>query len=273
MKRKDNKGRVLKDGESQREDGRYEFKYTDKKGKRRSVYSWRLTPNDPYPAGKRKELSLREREDVIKRDSLEGLLLYDKSTLNLRWDLYIENKPELKQSTRTNYKYMYNKYIRYDIGEMQIRKITYSLLKEFFNKLIHEYGFKPASVEVVNTILHPVFVIAVRDGILRINPIDGIMTDLKRSNDWEKTHRHALTEAQQNAFMNYVKEHSIYNKWHPLLTCVLGTGGRIGEILGLRWQDIFWEKNVIDINHSLIYRLQEDGTVEKHINTPKTRNR
>jgi DNA binding domain of tn916 integrase. len=38
-KRKDNQGRVLKDGESQRSDGSYQYRYTDIKGKRRYVYA------------------------------------------------------------------------------------------------------------------------------------------------------------------------------------------------------------------------------------------
>ena len=52
-KRRDNKGRLLKTGESQRTDGRYLYKYVDGFGKTRYVYLWRLTPSDPIPKGKR----------------------------------------------------------------------------------------------------------------------------------------------------------------------------------------------------------------------------
>lgn len=38
-RRKDNKGRVLKEGESQRKDGMYQYRYTDKFGKRKYFYS------------------------------------------------------------------------------------------------------------------------------------------------------------------------------------------------------------------------------------------
>ena len=63
--RRDNKGRKLATGESQDKDGRYRYKYNDSFGKRKSVYSWRLTESDPYPKGKRKDISLREKEKVI----------------------------------------------------------------------------------------------------------------------------------------------------------------------------------------------------------------
>jgi len=72
--------------------------------------------------------------------------------------------------------------------------------------------------------------------------------------------------------MAFVEASKQYNHWYPLFACLLGTGCRIGEMLGLRWEDIIWEDNVISINHNLIYRLQDSGKVEFHITTPKTRN-
>lgn len=270
-KRKDTKGRILRDGEIQKADGRYEYRYYDVNNERKSVYSWRLTETDATPEGKRECKSLRELERQLQRDVEDGLLTQQRVTLNERWDDYISNKPELKQSTRTNYRYMYDKYVRDEIGGMSIVVIKYTTMKKFFNHLLHDIGFKPNSVEIVNTILHPVFTIAMRDGLIRINPTDGIMADLKRSNDWEKPKRHALTEPQQKAFMAYVETSRQYSHWFPLFNCLLGTGCRVGEMLGLRWEDINWKENVISINHNLIYRLQDSGKVEYHVTTPKTR--
>ena len=62
VKRKDNKGRNLRLGESQRKDGRYVYKYTDIYGKPQFKYAWKLVPTDKTPAGKREDLSLREKE-------------------------------------------------------------------------------------------------------------------------------------------------------------------------------------------------------------------
>ena len=50
----------------------------------------------------------------------------------------------------------------------------------------------------------------------------------------------------------------------------LGTGGRVGEIIGLRWEDCDFRKGIISINHNLLYRPQDDGQVEFYIETPKT---
>ena len=67
-KRRDTKGRLLKSGERQREDGKYEYRYYDQKGVRRSVYSWKLVDTDKLPPGKRCKESLRSIEKRIRRD-------------------------------------------------------------------------------------------------------------------------------------------------------------------------------------------------------------
>ena len=67
-KRRDNKNRVLRTGESQRKDGRYMYKYTDIDGKVRYEYSWKLVATDKMPAGKKDEPCLRDKiKEVEKR--------------------------------------------------------------------------------------------------------------------------------------------------------------------------------------------------------------
>lgn len=64
-KRRDNKNRILRSGESQRKDGRYVYKYIDHRGKSQFVYAWKLVPTDKTPSGKRDDISLREKEKQI----------------------------------------------------------------------------------------------------------------------------------------------------------------------------------------------------------------
>ena len=67
-KRRDNRNRILRNGESQRKDGRYAYKYTDTSGRTQFVYSWKLEKADKLPYGKRDCISLREKEKQILRD-------------------------------------------------------------------------------------------------------------------------------------------------------------------------------------------------------------
>lgn len=72
-KRRDNRNRILHEGEYQRADGRYRFRYVDIHGNEGNLYSWRLDHNDPIPKGKKMELSLREKENSWNRICLTDL--------------------------------------------------------------------------------------------------------------------------------------------------------------------------------------------------------
>ena len=271
--RRDTKNRLLMKGEYQNADGRYMYRYIDAKGTPRFVYSWTLTQSDRTPKGKQPGICLRELEKDIAKDLQDEIDTYNakKTTLNTFWEDYIANKQELKKSTRSNYKYMYDKYVRNEIGDKRLVDIKYSTIKKYYNSLI-EHSFKPNSMEIIHTILHPIFTIAVRDGYIRTNPTDGVMAEIKKSHDWEKPKRHALTEEQQERFVDYVREHKTYHHWLPIFTFLLGTGCRVGEAVGLRWEDCDFQNNIISINHSLIYRPDEDTRkVMYHITTPKTK--
>ena len=257
--RKDSKGYVLRTGESQRKDGRYSYSYTDTNKIRRTVYAKTL-------------VDLRAKEKKIQRDRDDGLDVHaaERMTLNQLFDAYISQKYDLKESTRVNYKYMYNHFVRPTFGKKIIGKIKYSDVKKFYYSLILDKGLKAKTLDNVHTQLHPTFQMAVRDGILRLNPTDGVMAEIKKSHIWEQGVRHALTVPEQKAFVDYMKAHRVHHGWVPVITVLLGTGMRIGECLGLRWDDLDFEKRIIHVNHTLIYRPDEEGNSAKRISTPKT---
>lgn len=62
QKRRDKKGRILRNGESQRADGRYAFVYTDCFGKQKFLYSWKLESTDPLPVGRSLASHLEKRK-------------------------------------------------------------------------------------------------------------------------------------------------------------------------------------------------------------------
>ena len=215
---------------------------------------------------------LREKEEDIaadKRDGIDGKAAR-KTTLNEMFSVYMGGKVNLKQSTRTNYLYMYKNYVQDEIGGKPLQNIKYSDIKRFYNALITEKGFAPNSMEIIHTILHPVFTLAVRDGYIRTNPTDGVMAEIKKSHEWEKPKRHALTMEEQAAFIGFLSASTQYGHWLPMFTVFLGTGCRVGELIGLRWQDCDFKNGTISINHNLIYRMQDNGHMELHVTTPKT---
>lgn len=272
-KRKDAKGRVLNQNEYQKSNGLYEFRYYDSNGILRSEYSWRLSASDKLPRGKRKCRPLREIENEILRAVGDDINIFEakKITLNDCFDKYIAGKVELKQSTRDNYRYMYDKYVRDSIGNKKIQEFKYTDILSYYKQLIYEKNFKPNSMEIIHTILHPIFNNAMRDGLIRSNPCSGVIKEIKASKDWVKSKRVSLTIEQQKTFMNYINESEIYNHWKPIMVLLLGTGLRIGEAIGLTWDDCDFEKKQISVNHSLLYRKEWNGHTKFSVQTPKTK--
>lgn len=273
-KRTDNKGRILKDGESQRKDGSYRYRYTDATGKRRDVYSNRLVPTDKTPKGCKDDLSLREKEKQINRDLDEGIKakVENNITLNDLFDLYLSTKTNLKESTKLNYMYMYDKFVRGSFGKKKMSSIKYSDVKIFYNSLINDLKLKPNSMEIIHTLLHPTCRLAVRDNYIRVNPTSEVMSEIKKEHNWEKTKRIALTIAEENAFLSFIANSPIYKRWLPIMIVLLGTGCRVGEFSGLRWEDCDFENLTISINRNIIYRRYKgEAEARFHVTTPKTK--
>ena len=259
--RKDNKGRALRKGESQRTDNTYVYTYTDPFKKRRFVYARDLQ-------------TLREKEADLIKNQLDGLDVYvaGSATLNYVFDRYMSTKYDLRRTTRSNYLYMYDHFVREGFGQRKIGEIKYSDVMYFYYYLLNEKDLQANTVDTIHTVLHPTFQLAVRDGIIRMNPSDGVMAEIKRKAGKNKGIRHALTVEQQRAFMNYTSSSPVFNHWAPLFTVLLGTGCRIGEIIGIRWEDIDLEKRLININHSVTYypRRAETTKCEFAVSLPKT---
>lgn len=138
--------------------------------------------------------------------------------------------------------------------------------------LVTNDDIKPNSMEIIHSILYPVFRLAVRDEYIRMNPTEGAMSEIKRTYDWEKPKRIALTIPEQEMLIDFLNTSETYCRWKSIITFFLGTGCRVGEVIGLRWEDCDFEKKTISINHNTIYRKYKGESESRfHITTPKTK--
>lgn len=110
-KRKDNKGRILRTGESQRKDLIYQYRYTDIRGKRQTVYSSDLK-------------ELREKEKEIQKQLDEGIdYAAGKVTVIALLERYISLKQGVRYNTKVGYNFVLNLVKKEDFGNQQIRDI------------------------------------------------------------------------------------------------------------------------------------------------------
>ena len=258
-RRKDNKGRVLKEGESQRKnDGLYMYRWNTKTGERKYVYDNTLE-------------GLREKEEAIRRDLRDGIKVgVSKVTLNDIYEMWKKDKRGLKETTRANYFYMYEHFAKDEFGCMKIQAIKKSDVRRFYNNLVDTKKIAINSIEGLHTVIHQVFNMAVEDEYIRMNPSDGVMGDCKKVHNYQTPKRHALTIPEQNAFINYIRDTPKYRHWLPLFTFFLGTGARVSEIVGLRWEDVHMEKDYVEINHNTVYYQREKRKCHFSVTTPKT---
>lgn len=276
--RKDNRGRILRKGECQRKDNTYVFTYKDMTHKRRYVYAPDL-------------VTLRRKEDAITEAKLTGINIYaaDTVTVNKMFDKFISMKRvSIRDTTYADYMVQYNCHIRNSIGMCKIGNVKYSDIKCFYLNLIKEENLANASVKLIHNILRQVFQLAVRDGIIRSNPADGVLSDIKSPSaitvnadrnmcNGEEEKVNVLTVKQQKEFINYVGNSPFYCHLYPIFTVMLGTGCRIGEVAGLTWNDVDLKNKNININHTVGYgyvsaadNSEEKFNVKWYVNPTKT---
>lgn len=258
-RRKDSNRRVLKEGETQRKDGLYEYRWRTPGGKRHSVYARTLE-------------ELREKESAVLRDKSDGIRTDAKNvTLNDIFDLWIKMKKGLKNNTFQNYQYMYNQFVYPDFGQLKIMQIKHSDIRRFYNMLADERNLKISTIDNVHTVLHQVLDLAVEDNYLRTNPSDHALKELRQAHNFDTEKKKALTLEEQKVFMDFLEKNRKYNHWKPIFEVMLGTGLRVGEVTGLRWDDLDFEHNLIHVNHTLVYYNHDKDGCYFGINTPKTK--
>ena len=264
-KRKDSKGRILKDNEYQRSDGKYEYKYSFG-GARKSIYSWKLVPTDKMPEGKRDDLSLREKIKELEKDLQDGIdTSKGNMTLNQLFDAYMEAKTDIRENTRTNYRLMWKNGVKEsNLGNMKISKIKQLHVKAFYAGLAKD-GAAASTIKLYHNLIFPAFEMAVDSDIIRKNPAK----DARKGIGGTKKEREALTEAEQERLLQFIKGSDLYCIYYPMVSLALLTGLRVGELAGLTWNDVDQKKKVLHIRHQLQY-LKIDKETRFYVSPLKT---
>ena len=168
-KRRDNRNRILREGEYQRTDGRYRYRYIDEDGKEKNVYSWHLDKNDPTPRGKKRELSLREKEKQIQADLFDHIVTRGGNyTVVELVEKYTSLKTGVGHNTKAGYKTVINILNREAFGKQRIDKVRLSDAKTWLIKLQQVDGRGYSSIHSIRGVLRPAFQLAVDDDLIRI---------------------------------------------------------------------------------------------------------
>ena len=249
-RRKDSKNRVLRNGESQRKDGAYMYRYTDVRGKRVCVYARTLE-------------DLRVKEQTIQKELNDGIdYAAGKATVIDLVERYVGLKQGARYSTKVLYDYILGILRNEDFGYRQIREIKQSDVQAWVIKL-HQDGRSYGTIRSIRSVLRPAFKMAYNEDVIRRNPFDFNLSDVI-PNDTKK--RAALSEDTREAWMKFIRTDEVYQKYYDEFVVLLGTGLRVSEFCGLTRNDLDFENRRIRVERQLC--RQRDGTY--YIGKPKT---
>lgn len=250
-RRKDNKGRILRNGESQRKDGSYCFKYFFN-GKQKFLYSWKLVKTDKLPKGKRQCKSLREQEKEINNYLEKGIDLdcFD-TTVGDMLNKYITLKPYKRESTKKADQDKLKFLLSQDFSKRKITKVKISDAKAFLKHLQDDLGYAFNTICCFKSMLKASFQIAVEDDIILKNPFLFTLSNVV-NDDYEK--KKALTIDEETSLLNFIKESEYYSCYYDAILILFKTGIRISEFCGLTFKDIDFKNKILHINHQLLHR-------------------
>lgn len=263
VKRRDSKNRILHNGESQRSDGRYMYKYTDNWGRVKYIYSWKLVRTDTLPVGIKEDVALRDKIKQLQRDIDDGIVPCGGNYTVLELvKKYLSQKTGVKENTRANYNFVLNILKKEDFSGKRIDKVKLSDAKAFLIKLQSD-GRGYSSIHSIRGVLRPAFQMAVDDDLIRKNPFEFQLVTVVVN---DSVTREAITRKQERAFLEFVKNDKHFSRYYEGIYILFHTGLRISEFVGLTIDDIDFKNDVINVDH----QLQRKRNMEYIIETTKT---
>lgn len=249
MKRRDNKNRILRVGESQSKDGKYRFTFYEN-GKQKCFYSWKLERTDKVPYGKTDCEALR---DMIADYNKKMELGLNYSAANITVfelaDTYTRQRRNVRQSTKTGYKTVLN-YLKTDpFSDKPINKVRTSDAKMWLISLQEEKGKSYSTVHTISGVLRPAFRIAVEDDLIPKNPFDFELASVLVN---DSVRRDAVSRKDERRFIKFVKDDNHFSKYYEAIFILFKTGMRISEFCGLTVDDIDFKSKTVRIERQLI---------------------
>ncbi|MCI8426277.1 MAG: site-specific integrase [Lachnospira sp.] len=259
IKRRDNKNRILRNGESQRPDGRYVYVYVDNSGKQKFLYSWKLENTDKLPQGKRDCVSLRDKIKRVQKD-LEDGLVFDggKMTVLQLVKKYVGQKTGVRHNTEANYNFIINIINKEDFGMRHIDKVKLSDAKAWLIKLQSD-GRGYSTIHAIRGVVRPAFQMAVDDDLIRKNPFEFQLATIIVN---DSITREAITRKQERQFLEFIKNDKHFCKYYDGIYILFNTGLRISEFVGLVKSDIDFENGRIKVDHQLQRKRNMEYTIE-----------
>lgn len=247
---KDINGKELGKGIRQNKNGRYEARYIDRFGNRKSVYGT-------------SKVEIRNKLQVALKENAQKETVRKRMTVK-RWYkewMEIYKSPVIRPNTKRHYVHIFNAFILPELGDMYLDEVRQIHVKSLINSL-DKKGYQGETQNKVRILILDMFNIAMENDYAVKNPAKGIRLAVAKSED-----RIVLSIEQQQDFF----ECSGGTFYDNLFVVAVNSGLRPGEICALEKSDLDFENHMISVTKTLLYQeLEGDDRKEFHIGPPKT---
>lgn len=248
---KDLKGKELGIGITQRKDGLYQGRYTDRFGKKQTIYEKKLT-------------DLRKKLAKSIADNENFVSVSQNITLDAWFDRWMKiyKEKSVRPNTKREYTHIYNKNISPYLGNRNINSIVKSDVQWLIDKA-DEDNYKYERQNKIKVILADMFSRGIEDNLMVRNPTGGVKLRADK-----KIIAKSLTLEEQSIFFDFCKN-TFYDN---LFNVAINTGLRPGELFALQLSDVNMDDGYIDVNKTLVYqKYLDDERKTFHVEPPKTK--
>ncbi len=258
---KDRNGKELGEGiyqrlQSKSKKERYCGRFTDRFGKRKTVYG------DTLREVKDAMVKLRYENDMKMNVIAEDITLDE---WYVQW-MEVHKFKVIRDSSKLVYDGIFKKYISPVLGKSCLNEITHLQVRQLINDVCKKgLGFETQNK--IRILLLDLFGKAMIDEHVRRNPARGIVLVRDEGEDSGKDIK-VLKMEEQSLFFDCCMG-TFYDN---LFVVAVNTGLRMGELCALTVDDIDWNEMVIKVTKTLLYQ-KLDGDTKKtfHIHPPKTK--
>lgn len=228
------KGKELGAGLSQRKDGKFSARYVDKSGKRNQSYFEKLSEAKRWL---NEQLYMNEHATVAAST---------KMTVDTWFEYWIENikGKTVRYNTKRNYKERYTHNIKEVIGDMIISEVKPMHCQLVMTNMHEDYKGSTQKQAIIT--MYGFFKSAYENDIIKKNPVTKAVQITKPVEKNTKV----LTLDEQKKLIEVAKNSSNFNQYK----FILSTGLRTGEMVGLKWSDLDFNKRTIQIHRTMEYR-------------------
>ena len=231
------RGKECGKGICQRKDGLYSARFVSSEGKRQ-VKCFSSLPE-----------ARNWLEDAKYADRHEDVFAPPDMTVTEWFEFWISHiVGDLAPNTKRNYRERYEYNVKPVIGKMRLTDVKPMHCKMVFNRM--EASYAGSTIRQTYIAMGKMFRAAVMNDMIQKHPMDGVRyTKPVRAPD----DIHFLTRDEQIRFLEVAKRSRNYNQY----ALILETGLRTGEMIGLTWDAIDFEKRTLTVNKTLEFRHGE----------------